>query len=109
MENERCFDSKFDETRLTVLQCSSVTGDRRAVQAGGSVGERQEGDHVLAGLPNHLHLPHDIQLLPIGHSGMHKYWRGIVFVNYLRERKYVYVLPFNINSNFAETSEGFLS
>ena len=46
-----------------------VTGDRRAVQAGGSVGERQEGDHVLAGLPNHLHLPHDIQLLPIGHSG----------------------------------------
>ena len=47
----------------------SFAGDRRAVQAGRSVGERQEGDHVLAGLSNHLHLPHDLQLLPLGHSG----------------------------------------
>ena len=46
-----------------------IAGDRRAVQAGRSVGEREEEDHVLAGLANHLHLPHDLQLLPLGHSG----------------------------------------
>ena len=46
-----------------------VAGDRRPVQTRRPVGERQEGDHVLAGVANHLHLPHDLQLLPVGHSG----------------------------------------
>ena len=49
-----------------------VSGDRCLEQVGRAVGQLQEGNHVFTSLPNHIHLPDDIQLFPNGHSGQSK-------------------------------------
>ena len=44
-------------------------GNRCLVQAGWTVGKWTEWDNVLASIPNHIHMSHDIQLFPIGYPG----------------------------------------